>query len=148
MFVVSSLVCPLTDATSPTALYTLPEIKSLLNAYITTHSLVNPREQAYINIDAPLLSCISSNSKGKSKGKGNAVEQEAWAGAMEFVKRDELTAKVVEKMQSWHEVRVEGGDPVLKCVSFSYLFDFGSFSSIVAWVTFRSYQLSLTGKAP
>jgi hypothetical protein len=109
----------LNNATSPTALYTLPEIKSLLNTYITTHSLVNPREQSYINIDALLLSGISSSSKSKSKskGKGNSIEQELETPTIEFMKRDELTAKVLQNMQSWHEVKVEGGDPVLKYVS-------------------------------
>lgn len=31
-----------------------------------------------------------------------------------FMKRDELTKSVLEKMQSWYEIRVEGKDPVTK----------------------------------
>ncbi|TFK37567.1 hypothetical protein BDQ12DRAFT_736100 [Crucibulum laeve] len=88
-------------------LYTLTEIKSLINEYIASHNLVNAREQAYINLDNLFLSCIVSKSKGKSKG-------EEPANVPEFMKRDELTKKVVEKMQSWYEVRADGKDLVCK----------------------------------
>ncbi|KAJ7056989.1 eukaryotic translation initiation factor SUI1 family protein [Mycena amicta] len=90
---------------SSKTLYGLSEIRSLLNEYITSKSLVNPREQAYISLDALLSNAIASKSK---KGKGPET------APAEFMKRDELTKHVVEQMQPWHQVRAPGKDPVVK----------------------------------
>lgn len=101
---------------SKTALYTLPEIKTLLNTYIASKNLVNQNDQAYINLDDLLYSCVSSKTKGSSKPSkagGGGGEEEA-APMMKFMKRDELTGRVTEKMQSWYEVRVEGREVVRK----------------------------------
>ena len=37
---------------------------------------------------------------------------------MKFMKRDELTKSITEKMQSWYEIRVEGRETVCKYVFF------------------------------
>ncbi|KAG5636629.1 hypothetical protein H0H81_007370 [Sphagnurus paluster] len=89
--------------------YSLAEIKALLNSYIATNSLVNPRVQAYINLDEALINCITSKSKGKAKGKDAAQEQVP----IEFMKREELIKAVVERMQNWYEVS-DGKDTVRK----------------------------------
>jgi len=107
------------DLSSKSTLYSMAEIRALLNSYITTHNLVNLREHAYINLDDLLYSCVSAKTKGKAKGKD--VEPEP--AMSKFMKRDELTKGVVEKMQSWYVIQVEGKDPVTKyakCQRFFY----------------------------
>jgi translation initiation factor 2D len=96
----------------------MTEIRALLNSYITTQNLVNPREQAYINLDDLLYSCVSSKTKGKAKSKD--VEPEPTMSR--FMKRDQLTKTVLEKMQSWYEIRVEGKDPVSKYAKLLWIF--------------------------
>ncbi|KAF9478572.1 eukaryotic translation initiation factor SUI1 family protein [Pholiota conissans] len=93
-------------------LFSMEQIRSLLNGYITAHDLVNPREQAYINLDDLLYSCAANESKSKSKGKDKGAEPEFTMDR--FMKRDELTKKIVGKMQSWYEVKTEGKEPVTK----------------------------------
>ena len=88
----------------------MTEIRDLLNAYIKTHNLVNLRESAYINLDDLLYSCVSAKTEGKAKNKD--VEPEPTMS--KFMKREELTRNVLEKMQSWYEIRVDGKDPVTK----------------------------------
>ena len=95
---------------SKSTLYLMTEIRALLTSYITTHNLVNPREQAYINLDDLLYSFVSAKSKGKAKSK----DLEPEPTMSKFMKRDELVRAVLEKMQSWYEIRVEGKDPVTK----------------------------------
>jgi len=93
-------------------LYSATEIKTMLNSYISSHKLVNSGDQAYINLDDLLYSCVAvkQKSKGKNKDVGGAEETET----LEFMKRDELTRKIVKKMQSWYEVTVDGKEPVRK----------------------------------
>jgi len=86
------------------------QIRSLLNSYITKNNLVNVNDQAYINLDELLYSCVSAKSKGKAKGKDAESESEL----SRFLKRDELTKSVIGKMQSWYAIRAEGKDPVTK----------------------------------
>ena len=52
---------------------------------------MNPNDRAYINIDAALLSALKSK---------NSTEE------IEFMKRDDLTKKLVEKMQAWYSIGV------------------------------------------
>lgn len=91
-------------------MYTVTEIRALLNSYITAHNLVNPRDQAYINLDDLLYSCVSV--QGKAAGKGRATESDA--APTRFLKRDELAKNIVSRMQSWYEIRADGRDPVTK----------------------------------
>ncbi|KAF9074609.1 hypothetical protein BDP27DRAFT_1416022 [Rhodocollybia butyracea] len=98
---------------STSNLYSVSEVRSLLNTYIATEQLVNPHDQAYINVDARLAFCIAS--KGKpSKNKNKASSSELESTEVEFLKRDELMKKVMDKMQSWYEVKAEGFEVVKK----------------------------------
>ncbi|KAG7087712.1 hypothetical protein E1B28_013659 [Marasmius oreades] len=91
-------------------LYSLHEIRELIDAYITSQDLVNKYERAYINLDPTLLSCVSAKSQGKSKkGAEDNAQQE-----VEFMRRDELMIKIVDKMQSWYGVVAEGKEMVTK----------------------------------
>ncbi|KAJ6482936.1 eukaryotic translation initiation factor SUI1 family protein [Mycena vitilis] len=94
---------------SSKTLYELAEVRAMLNNYITSNTLVNPREQAYINLDSLLSTTIAPKPK-KVKG----TESVPAATPAEFMKRDELTKRILEQMQSWHEVRVPRQDPVVK----------------------------------
>ena len=79
----------------------MPELKDLINGYIASHNLVNPNDQAYINIDTLLKSTIASK---------NSTEE------LEFMKRDQLTRRLIDKLQPWHEINIEGKEPITKCV--------------------------------
>ena len=104
---------------SKSGLYTLNEVKAILNAYITSNQLMNARDQAYVNLNEALLVCISSKS-GKKAGKdASSPEAIDTTVGSEFMKREELLKRVMEQMQSWHEIRVEGQDIVTKYVPFS-----------------------------
>ncbi|KAF9449080.1 hypothetical protein P691DRAFT_668180 [Macrolepiota fuliginosa MF-IS2] len=100
--------------------YTLTDIRTLLSNYFTSKQLINKRDPAYINLNPPLLACLSSKTtsepkKGGKGGKTATADQGVVAEnqpPLEFMKRDEMMKKVVEQMQSWYEVKVEGRDPV------------------------------------
>jgi translation initiation factor 2D len=81
----------------------------MLNGYITSKTLVNPREQAYINLDSLLSDTIAPKAK-KVKG----AETASPTAPVEFMKRDELTKRILEQMQSWYGVKVPGKDPIVK----------------------------------
>jgi translation initiation factor 2D len=66
--------------------------------HISANNLVNARDQAYVNVAAD-----------------NVLATVLGAGGSEFMKREELIRRVLEKMQAWHEIRIEGKDPLLKC---------------------------------
>ena len=85
---------------SSSSFYTLPEVKSTVDAYITDNRLINPNDQHYVNIDKLLEDTLRS--------KANVDED------LEYLKREELVKRIVEKMQAWHEVQTEGKDIVLK----------------------------------
>lgn len=81
-------------------MYTQQEIKETLNGYISAKSLVNPHQQQFINIDDLLNGVLVT--------KGSEVP--------EFMKRDELMRRLVEKMQPWHRIEADGKDAILKSV--------------------------------
>ncbi|KAF8346588.1 eukaryotic translation initiation factor SUI1 family protein [Amanita rubescens] len=85
----------------PEALYTMQEIRSLLNSYIASKNLVNPNVQAYINLD-PLLSEFI-NAEGQQKKKRNSMLEEPNL-LKEYMKREELLKK------DWYEITREGGE--------------------------------------
>ncbi|CAK5270936.1 unnamed protein product [Mycena citricolor] len=87
---------------SAETLYSVTEVRAKVNEYITSNGLVNPRDQAYINVD-PVLSHVIAPKKGKG---------EASIAAVEFLKRDDLMRQVVEQMQPWHEITAPGKEPV------------------------------------
>ncbi|KNZ77332.1 Ligatin [Termitomyces sp. J132] len=78
--------------------YTMAELKATVNSYIAANSLVNLREQAYINLDEPLIDCISSKVKRKTKDDGGAQ------APLEFMRRDELMKQIADRMQNWYEI--------------------------------------------
>jgi len=90
-------------------LYSLNDIRALLNAYLTSKGLINKVDQAYINLNSTLLACVTSKSAGEAGKKAGRGSQEAEGQQpLEFMKRDELLKKIVEHMQSWYEVKAEG----------------------------------------
>ncbi|KAJ3869395.1 eukaryotic translation initiation factor SUI1 family protein [Lentinula novae-zelandiae] len=98
-------------------LYTHPEVRSLLDSYITARQLVNPHDQAYINLDAALTLCVAPQSKSKSsKNKKSSTEgaESRPQTQSEFMKRDELVKKVFAAMQDWYEVKRSGNEGVTK----------------------------------
>jgi translation initiation factor 2D len=95
----------------------------LLNRYFTSKELINKRDQGYINLNPPLLTCVASKPPGdvaKKVAKGGkssaTAEQQAVEEKvpLEFMKRDELMKRVVERMQGWYEVKAEGKDVVTR----------------------------------
>ncbi|KAJ7079590.1 eukaryotic translation initiation factor SUI1 family protein [Mycena belliarum] len=91
---------------SARTMYEVAEVRAMLNDYIAAKGLVNPREQAYINLDTLLSGAIAPKVK-----KG-----EAPPATVEFMKRDDLTKSILEQMQSWYEVKVpsSGKEPIIK----------------------------------
>lgn len=82
-----------------------------LNDYIKTHNLVNQNEQAYVNLDDLLQTCVSS--KGKSKAQSDTPDD---TKPRRFMRRDELVKTILQTMQSWYEVQADGRDVVTKWV--------------------------------
>ncbi|KAI0052419.1 hypothetical protein FA95DRAFT_1601793 [Auriscalpium vulgare] len=85
------------------ALYTLAEVKAVLDAYIATHALVHRAEPAYIQVgaDALLREALYPPAKG-------AVDPP------EFVKRGELPGALAAHMQAWHRLQVGAQAPVIR----------------------------------
>ncbi|PBL00217.1 eukaryotic translation initiation factor SUI1 family protein [Armillaria gallica] len=94
---------------STSDLYSIPEIRALLNNYITSKDIVNQRDPAYINLDDLLRSCVVAKPSSSKKGKEPEPPR-----SHDFMRRDDLYNKVLERMQNWYEVRAEGKDPVVK----------------------------------
>ncbi|KAI6038681.1 hypothetical protein EDC04DRAFT_3018170 [Pisolithus marmoratus] len=83
-------------------LYTYADLKVAVIKYVTTRQLVNAHDQAYINVgqDEVLLSTVArKNESGDS---------------LEFLKREEVVQRLLEKMQNWYKIRAEGQEPLLR----------------------------------
>ncbi|KAF9528822.1 eukaryotic translation initiation factor SUI1 family protein [Crepidotus variabilis] len=91
-------------------LYTLTQVRDLLEEYITSQNLVNPHEKAYINLDAALATCLTPSSKGKTKSKAGEEE----TPPVEFLRRDDIVKGVLKRMQGWYEIKAPGKDLVTK----------------------------------
>ncbi|KAK0184569.1 eukaryotic translation initiation factor SUI1 family protein [Armillaria mellea] len=94
---------------SASDLYSVTEIRTLLNNYITSKDIVNERDPAYINLDDLLRSCVVAKPSTSEKRKEPEPPQ-----SHDFMRRDDLYKKVLERMQNWYEVRAEGKDPAVK----------------------------------
>lgn len=72
---------------------------------MSAKNLINAQDQQYINVgeDDILLTAI------RKKGEID----------LEFLKREEVLARLKDHMQSWYEIRVEGRDVVRKFVCMS-----------------------------
>lgn len=88
---------------SPSALFTIQEIKTIVNGYITRNKLINLADQAYVNMDELLNATLAT------KTKASALPER-----FEFLKRDELIKRIVDKMQAWYEITIEGREALLK----------------------------------
>ncbi|KLO16572.1 hypothetical protein SCHPADRAFT_823044 [Schizopora paradoxa] len=73
------------------ALYTLSDVKTALNAYITTKSLVNAHNQLFVNVAVDELLTGIFTSKGAD-------------APPEFAKREDLISKLSSKMQPWYRL--------------------------------------------
>ncbi|KAM6493195.1 eukaryotic translation initiation factor SUI1 family protein [Amanita muscaria] len=82
-------------------LYTMQEIKTLLNSYISSRNLVNENDKAYTDLDDLLRTCIYAKQQSKPGMAGNTN-----ASLLESkpIKREELVKKVIAKMQDWYEI--------------------------------------------
>ncbi|EIN05784.1 hypothetical protein PUNSTDRAFT_91371 [Punctularia strigosozonata HHB-11173 SS5] len=84
----------------PSAMYSLTDIKTILNGYVAAKNLVNQREQQYINVsvDDVLAGALSSKN----------------APPPDFMKREDICKLLSEKMQAWYKLQPEGKDVVVK----------------------------------
>jgi translation initiation factor 2D len=84
------------------SLHTSNQVRQLFDQYVTTHSLVHPREKQYIVLDDVLRNVLQQ--KGEE---------------LEFMTRSEAIEKLRKGMQPWHEMSFEGGETIVVCVSIS-----------------------------
>jgi translation initiation factor 2D len=87
-------------------LYTSTQVGQILNDYINAHNLANQNEKAYVNLDDVLYACVSS--RRNPKAQLSAKDEKP----LQFMRRDELVRIILQRMQSWYEVRTEGRDVV------------------------------------
>lgn len=92
---------------SKTELFASTQISQVINKYIKTHNLVNQNDQAYVNLDDLLRASVKVKTNVKAES-GDAEKP------LQFMRRDELVRNVLERMQSWHEIRVGGKEVVIK----------------------------------
>ncbi|KAI7891532.1 uncharacterized protein EV154DRAFT_464103 [Mucor mucedo] len=81
------------------ALYTIPEIRTVIADYIKIHDLVDPKNQKMINID-PVMCDVILN-----KQEYNSINQLA---------RDQILHRICLKMQPFHKIKLPGKDAVLR----------------------------------
>ncbi|KAI0830089.1 eukaryotic translation initiation factor SUI1 family protein [Trametes gibbosa] len=81
-------------------LYSIADIKTMLNDYISSRRLINANDQQYINVGSDQALAGAVSVKGEE--------------TPEFMKRDELLKRVRAHMQTWHEVSADGKDVVRK----------------------------------
>ena len=80
--------------------YTVGDLKPLMDAYITKHELIHPRESSYVILDAMLREVLLDKKED-----------------IEFLKRDELMPRLRGAMQSWYSIEVPGKVAMLKYVN-------------------------------
>lgn len=91
---------------SPGGLFTQVEIRSIVNGYVTTKQILNPKDQAYVNVteDSILLDALS-NLKASERKQLQETE---------FLRRNEVADGIIKNMQPWYEITSEGKDPIVK----------------------------------
>lgn len=99
---------------SPGDLFTQVEIRSIVNGYVTAKQLLNPHDQAYVDVteNSILLDALSDLKASERKhlqGTGS-------------LRRNEVADKIVENMQPWFEITGEGREPVVKRVQVDFSF--------------------------
>ncbi|PCH42981.1 putative eukaryotic translation initiation factor eIF1/SUI1 [Wolfiporia cocos MD-104 SS10] len=81
-------------------LYTLQDVKEAMKAYIAEKGLMNAQEQQYIDV-------------GRDPALRAAIAQKQ-SPDVEFLRREELLSRLLDHMQRWYEIRVEGKDAIRK----------------------------------
>ena len=91
---------------SPGGLYTQVEIRSIVNGYVAAKQILNPKDQAYVNVteDSILLDALS-NLKASERKQLQETE---------FLRRNEVADGIIKNMQPWYEITSEGKDPIVK----------------------------------
>lgn len=91
---------------SPGDFFTQVEIRSIVNGYVATKQLLNPQDQAYVNVteDSTLFDALSDLRASERK-------QLQEAG---FLRRNQVVDKIVGNMQPWFEISGEGREPVVR----------------------------------
>lgn len=91
---------------SPGGLFTQVEIRSIVNGYVTAKQILNPKDQAYVNVteDSILLDALS-NLKASERKQLQETE---------FLRRNEVADGIIKNMQPWYEITSEGKDPIVK----------------------------------
>ncbi|KAI0632800.1 eukaryotic translation initiation factor SUI1 family protein [Trametes polyzona] len=81
-------------------LYSINDIRTIVNDYISSRGLINANDQQYINVGSDQALADAVSVKGED--------------TPEFMKRDEVLKRVRAHMQTWHEISTEGRDVVRK----------------------------------
>ena len=89
---------------SSSALYTVQEVKAVLSSHIQAKNLVNAHKQQFINVRSDDVLSIVLASKNEPV-------------VPEFMKREDLAKRIVEKMQPWHRIDSENADGAPKSVN-------------------------------
>lgn len=85
--------------------YTVPELRTIVDEYITSQLLIHHVEPAYTRLDDWLRSVLLK--------KGEETE---------FLKRDELSLRLRSNMQAWYSIQVDGKEPLTKYADILALF--------------------------
>ena len=82
------------------------EIRSIVNGYVTAKQILNPNDQAYVNVteDSILFDALSDLKASERKEL-----QETG-----FLRRNEVADKIIKNMQPWYEIAGEGKDSIVK----------------------------------
>lgn len=82
------------------------EIKSIINEYVTAKQILNPQNQAYVNVtEDPVFFDALSDLRASERKQLQEVG---------FLRRNEVADKIINNMQPWYETAGEGKDPVVK----------------------------------
>jgi len=91
---------------SPGDLFTQAEIRSIVNGYVTAKRILNPKDQAYVNVtEDPVLFDALSDMRASERRQLQETG---------FLLRHEVADRIVKNMQPWYEITGEGKDPVVK----------------------------------
>ncbi|GJJ09213.1 hypothetical protein Clacol_003435 [Clathrus columnatus] len=115
---------------STTELYTSEDLRGVINQYITQHSLVNQNDQQYVNLDDTLTKAIITDGEE----------------SIQYRKRSELVKLLSQRMEVWHEITVDGKEPVVREFLSNELKKICSTSSDVTSTAKEGQIINLRGK--
>lgn len=91
---------------SPGDLFTQVEIRSIVNGYVTAKQILNPKDQAYVNVtEDPSLFDALSDTRASERKQLQEIG---------FLRRNEVADGIIKNMQPWYEITGEGKDSVVK----------------------------------